>query len=188
MVLGSVEMVALLGICGSMRKASLNRALLEAVAETLPAHARMTQVDSIDLPIFNSDLEDPPAVVQLKAAIAAADGVVFGVPEYNYSIPGGLKNALDWISRPPEHSPLRGKPIGIVGAATGMSGTIRAQAHLRQMLLFSDSPCLSQPEVLIPRAHERFDAQGQLTDASTRTLLVKFGAAMVAFVERYRAR
>ena len=110
---------------------------------------------------------------------------MFGVPEYNYSIPGGLKNALDWISRPPDRSPLRGKPVGIVGAASGMSGTIRAQTHLRQMLLFSDSPCLSQPEVLIPRAHERFDAQGQLTDASTRALLVKFGAAMVAFVERH---
>jgi len=182
-----VGMVALLGICGSLRKSSLNRALLDAVRDALPASARMSMVDDLNLPIFNNDLDDPPGVVRLKAAIAESDGVVFGVPEYNYSIPGGLKNALDWISRPPEHSPLRGKPIGIVGAATGMSGTIRAQTHLRQMLLFSDSPCLSQPEVLIPRAHERFDAQGQLTDASTRTLLVKFGAAMVAFVERHRA-
>jgi len=180
-------MVALLGICGSLRKASLNRALLDAVREVLPATARMSIFDDLDLPIFNSDLDDPPAVVELKAAIAEADGVVFGVPEYNYSIPGGLKNALDWVSRPPQLSPLRGKPIGIVGAATGMSGTIRAQTHLRQMLLFSDSPCLSQPEVLIPRAHERFDADGRLTDASTRTLLEKFGAAMVAFVERHGA-
>jgi len=180
-------MVALLGICGSLRKASLNRALLDAVREVLPATARMSIFDDLDLPIFNSDLDDPPAVVELKAAIAEANGVVFGVPEYNYSIPGGLKNALDWVSRPPQLSPLRGKPIGIVGAATGMSGTIRAQTHLRQMLLFSDSPCLSQPEVLIPRAHERFDADGRLTDASTRTLLEKFGAAMVAFVERHGA-
>ncbi|MBC7977648.1 MAG: NAD(P)H-dependent oxidoreductase [Myxococcales bacterium] len=179
-------MVALLGICGSMRKASLNRALLAAVAESLPAHARMSLVDSIDLPIFNSDLADPPAVVQLKAAIAEADGVVFGVPEYNYSIPGGLKNALDWVSRPPQHSPLVRKPVGMVGAATGMSGTIRAQSHLRQMLLYSDSPCLSQPEVLIPRAHERFSPEGRLLDASTRTLLERFAVAMVAFAERCR--
>jgi chromate reductase len=141
----------------------------------------------IDLPIFNSDLDDPPAVLALKAAIAAADGVVFGVPEYNYSIPGGLKNALDWVSRPPVSSPMRRKPIGMVGAATGMSGTIRAQAHLRQMMLFSDSPCLSQPEVLIPRAHERFDAEGRLTEPTTRQLLECFAAAMVAFVERCRA-
>jgi chromate reductase len=179
-------MVALLGICGSLRKASLNRALLDAVRDALPAHARMEVYPSLDLPIFNSDLEDPPAVAALKAAIGGADGVVFGVPEYNYSIPGGLKNALDWVSRPPHSSPMRRKPIGMVGAATGMSGTIRAQTHLRQMMLFSDSPCLSQPEVLIPRAHERFDSEGRLTEPTTRQLLERFGAAMVAFVERCR--
>lgn len=179
-------MVALLGICGSLRKTSLNRALLAAVRDALPADARMSLYDSIDLPIFNNDLEDPPGVIQLKAAITAADGVVFSVPEYNYSVPGGLKNALDWVSRPPEQSPLRGKPIGMVGAASGMSGTMRAQSHLRQMLVYSDSPCLGQPEVLIPRAKERFDTEGRLTDASTRVLLEAFGAAMVAFVKRHR--
>ena len=178
-------MVALLGICGSLRRASINRALLIAVAEQLPAGARLTLWDSLDLPIFNSDLEDPPAVVELKHAIAAADGVVFAAPEYNYSIPGGLKNALDWVSRPPPLSPLRGKPCGLVGAASGMAGTIRAQTHLRQMLLFSDSPCLGQPEVLIPRAHERFDPGGRLVDDSTRQLLTRFGEAIVGFVQRY---
>ncbi|MGN6105532.1 MAG: NADPH-dependent FMN reductase [Kofleriaceae bacterium] len=175
----------LLGICGSLRSASLNRALLVAVGEMLPFGANLTIWRSVDLPIFNSDHPDPAAVTELKAAIAAADGVVFGVPEYNYSIPGGLKNALDWISRPPPLSPLRGKPVGMVGAATGMSGTIRAQTHLRQMLVFSDTPCLGQPEVLIPRAHERFDAEGRLADDSTRALLARFGEAMVSFVRRY---
>lgn len=179
-------MVALLGICGSLRRASLNRALLAAVRDALPVGASMTLYDSVELPIFNSDLEDPPGVVRLKAAIAEADGLVFSVPEYNHSIPGGLKNALDWVSRPPADSPLRGKPIGMVGAASGMSGTIRAQAHLRQMMLYSDSPCMGQPEVLIPRAKERFDADGRLTDESTRVLLEQFGAAMVAFVRRCR--
>jgi len=106
------------------------------------------------------------------------------VPEYNYSIPGGLKNALDWVSRPPAASPLRGKPVGLVGAASGMSGTIRAQAHMRQILLYSDSPVLSQPEVLIPRAQERF-GDGVLTDESTRALLASFAAAMVAFAGRH---
>ena len=178
--------VALLGICGSMRKASTNRALLRAIGETLPDGATLSIYDSLDLPIFNSDLPDPASVLALKGAIASADGVVFAVPEYNYSIPGGLKNALDWVSRPPATSPLRGKPVGLAGAASGMSGTIRAQTHLRQMLVFSDTPCLNQPEVLIPRAHERFDAEGQLTDESTRELLARFGQAMVAFVERYR--
>jgi len=179
-------MVALLGISGSLRRSSLNRYLLDAVRDTLPSIAQMTIFEDIDFPIFNDDLVDPPGVVQLKEAIAAAAGVVFATPEYNYSIPGGLKNALDWISRPPDLSPMRGKPVGLVGAASGMSGTIRAQTHMRQMLLYSDSPCLSQPEVLIPRAHERFDAEGTLTDNSTRMLLERFGVAMVAFVQRHR--
>jgi chromate reductase len=179
-------MVTLLGICGSMRKASTNRALLRELGDALPAGTGWTIHDDLDLPIFNSDLADPPGVVALKDAIASAHGVVFAVPEYNYSIPGGLKNALDWVSRPPASSPMRGKPVGIVGAASGMSGTIRAQTHLRQMLVFSDSPCLAQPEVLIPRAHERFDGEGRLVDESTRQLLVRFGVALVAFVERFR--
>jgi len=179
--------VALLGICGSMRKASMNRALLLAISNLLPPDATFRFHDGLDeLPIFNSALEDPAPVVALKAAIAQADGVIFGVPEYNYSIPGGLKNALDWVSRPPATSPMRGKPIGLVGAATGMSGTIRAQTHMRQMLVYSDSPCLLQPEVLIPRAHERFDKQGNLTDDSTKQLLERFAIAMVAFVRRMK--
>ena len=111
---------------------------------------------------------------------------MFAVPEYNYSIPGGLKNALDWVSRPTAGSPLRGKPVGLVGAASGMSGTIRAQAHMRHILVFSDSPCMNQPEVLIPRAQERFDADGRLTDESTRTLLKRFGVAFAAFVARHK--
>ncbi|MBL0217954.1 MAG: NAD(P)H-dependent oxidoreductase [Myxococcales bacterium] len=180
-------MVALVGICGSLRKASLNRALLKAVSETLPEGVTMRLLDGmLELPIFNSDLAEPAAVTALKDAIAGAAGVVFAVPEYNYSIPGGLKNALDWVSRPPPSSPLRGKPCALVGAASGMSGTIRAQAHMRHMLVFSDSPCMNQPEVLIPRAHERFDAEGTLTDESTRALLQRFGVAFTAFVARHR--
>lgn len=178
--------VALLGICGSVRKASLNRQLLVAVGEQLPTGATLSIQDGLDqLPIFNSDHVDPPAVIALKDAIGAADGVIFAVPEYNYSIPGGLKNALDWVSRPPATSPMRRKPVGLVGATSGMSGTIRAQTHMRQMLIYSASPCLLQPEVLIPRAHERF-ADGRLTDASTLVLLGQFGAAFVAFVQHCR--
>ncbi len=179
--------VTVLGICGSTRKASLNRALLLEIASQLPAEVRFTQWDGIgELPIFNSDMADPPSVASLKSAVAAADGVIFTVPEYNYSIPGGLKNALDWLSRPPATSPMRGRPIGLAGAATGMSGTIRAQLHLRQMLVYSDAPAMLQPEVLIPRAHERFDASGKLTDESTRQLLGRFATAFVAFVRKQR--
>lgn len=175
-------MVELLGICGSTRKASLNRALLEALAQVMPAGSSLALWNGgLDLPIFSSDLPEPPRITELKCAIAGAAGVVFAVPEYNYSIPGGLKNALDWVSRPPAHSPLRRKPVGLIGAASGMSGTIRAQTHLRQILLYSDSPCLGQPEVLIPRAQDRF-ADGKLTDEPTRALLATFATAMVAFM------
>ncbi|MDQ3333617.1 MAG: NAD(P)H-dependent oxidoreductase [Myxococcota bacterium] len=179
-------MAALLGICGSLRQASLNRALLAAVGEMLPAGTTLTIWASLDLPIFNSDVSEPAIVSDLKAAMARADGIVFAVPEYNYSIPGGLKNALDWLSSPPKLSPLRGKPVALCGAASGMSGTIRAQVHMRQMLVFSDTPVLNQPEVLIPRAQDRFDAEGRLTDDSTRTLLERFGAAFVEFVALHR--
>jgi chromate reductase len=176
-----------LGICGSARRSSLNRALLVAVGETLPPGATLAIYDEVGaLPIFSSDVPDPPAIVALKTAIAEADAVVFAVPEYNYSIPGGLKNALDWVSRPPASSPMRGKPCGLVGAASGMSGTIRAQTHMRQILVYSDSPCLSQPEVLIARAHERFDAGGRLVESSTLELLARFGEAMVALARRYK--
>jgi chromate reductase len=179
-------MVALVGICGSLRKASLNRALLRAVAENLPEGTTMELLPetSLDLPIFNSDLSEPESVTALKAAIAEADGVVFAVPEYNYSITGGLKNALDWISRPPSKSPLRGKPCALVGAASGMSGTIRAQAHMRNILVYSDAPCMNQPEILVARAQDRFDADGRLADESTRQLLERFGLQLAAFVAR----
>jgi chromate reductase, NAD(P)H dehydrogenase (quinone) len=175
---------ALLGICGSLRKASINRWLLDEIAKALPAGSTLEVYNSVELPIFNSDIVEPESVIALKQAIARADGVVFAVPEYNYSIPGGLKNALDWTSSPPLKSPLRGKPVAIVGATSGMSGTIRAQLHMRQILLFSDAQVLAQPEILIPRAHERF-ADGTLTDAPTRALLAKFGEAMIRFVARH---
>lgn len=185
-VLGS-GVASLLGICGSLRRASINRSLLQAIGAVLPAGHALEIHESIEVPLFNSDVAEPPQVTDLKDAIARAAGVVFSVPEYNYSIPGGLKNALDWISSPPVKSPLRGKPVAIVGATSGMSGTIRAQLHMRQILLFSDCQILAQPEVLIPRAHERFDATGTLIDESTRVLLARFGVAFAAFVQRHGA-
>jgi chromate reductase, NAD(P)H dehydrogenase (quinone) len=177
--------VSLLGICGSQRKASINRYLLEAIAGVLPGEATLAIWQSLELPIFNSDLAEPAGASALKQAIAEADAVIFAVPEYNYSIPGGLKNALDWCSSPPSKSPLRGKATAIVGATSGMSGTIRAQLHMRQILLFSDCQVLSQPEVLIPKAQDRFDASGRLTDDSTRVLLERFATALISFVARH---
>jgi chromate reductase len=179
--------LTLLGICGSPRKRSTNHAVLRLIAGHLPVEVTYTEWDAVDeLPIFNPDLPEPASVQALRTLIAAADGVIIASPEYNYSIPGGLKNALDWMSSPPASSPLRGKPIGIAGAASGMSGTMRAQNHLREILVFSDSPCMLQPEVLIPRSHERFDADGNLLDESTGQLLSRFATAFVGFVRKQR--
>jgi chromate reductase len=176
-----------LGISGSLRRASLNRALLHAVGETLPAEASLTLYEGMgDLPHFNSDIAAEPEVVTAwKAQIAAADGLIFAVPEYNYSVPGVMKNAIDWATRPPPTSPLRGKPIGIIGAAAGISGSMRAQYHLRQIMVYTNSPVMSQPEVIIPLAKDRFDEQGRLVDESTRVLLRAFGAAFVDWARRF---
>jgi chromate reductase len=128
-----------------------------------------------EIPIYNSDTDTdetmPEPVVALKRAIGEAAGLIIATPEYNYSIPGGLKNAFDWASRPAGKSPLNRKPAAIMGASIGISGTIRAQLALRQSFLFTDTFALLQPEVLIPRCADRFDANGILTDQSTRDLI-----------------
>jgi chromate reductase, NAD(P)H dehydrogenase (quinone) len=180
--------IKLLGIAGSIRRDSYNRALLRAVGAALPADATLTPYDQLAaLPTFDPDLTiDPPAVVDFKHAIAGADGLVIATPEYNYSLPGVLKNAIDWASRPPSTSPLRGKPVGIVSAAAGMSGGMRAQYHLRQILVFTDSPAMLQPEVFVARPQDRF-VDGVLTDAATIEHLRRFGTALVTWVTRFVA-
>ncbi len=180
--------IRLVGLAGSVRKASLNRALLRALAEVLPDGTTLELFDRLaEIPTFDPDVTaEPPAVVAWKQAIAGADGLVIATPEYNYSLPGVLKNAIDWASRPPAQSPLRGRPIGIVSAASGISGGMRAQYHLRQILVFTDSPAMLQPEVIIPKAHERFDGQGQLLDEATRELLRRYAVALTTWVERFK--
>lgn len=177
----------LLGIAGSLRRGSFNRALLVAIGDQLPVGSALTIFDRLgEIPTFDPDnRHEPESVIALKAALAAADGVIIATPEYNYSIPGVLKNAIDWASRPPPLSPLRGKPMGIVSAASGMSGGMRAQYHLRQILVYTDSPAMMQPEVIVPHAHTRF-TEGVLSDGPTRAHLAGFGAALVAWVGRFK--
>lgn len=176
----------LLGLAGSIRKGSHNRALLHAVGACLPAGATLTIFDRLaEIPTFDPDLAaDPEPVAAWKDALRGADGLVIATPEYNYSVPGVLKNAIDWASRPPPTSPLRGKPVGIVSAAAGMSGGMRAQYHLRQILVFTDSPAMLQPEVFVARPADRF-VDGVLTDEPTRAHLQMFGQALVAWVGRF---
>jgi chromate reductase len=172
----------LLGIAGSLRHGSYNRGLLRAAAEVLPAGVSLETYSLDDIPLFNADvlaLGDPPPVRELKERIWAADALLIATPENNYSIPGVLKNAIDWVSRPMKTSCLRGKPIGIVGASTGEGGTIRAQHALRQVFVLTDSLVMAQPELRVAGAAQKFDAEGTLLDAELRHRLATFVEALV---------
>lgn len=186
------EHLHILGICGSLRAESLNRGLLRAAHELAPADMTIENFDDLaSIPPYNADHdgEHPHgSVIALKAAMRKADGILFVTPEYNYSVPGQLKNAIDWASRGGLQSPMRGKPCAIMGTAPGISGTMRMQHHLRQILVFTDSPVLTQPEVILPRAAERFDANQNLTDSSTRELVAKHLVAFSGWVRALRNR
>jgi chromate reductase len=133
--------------------------------------------ESIDLPLFNEDVEaqgDPEPVAAFKAAIREADALLIATPEYNYGIPGVLKNAIDWASRPVPGAPLNGMLAGIVGASTGIVGSARAQLQLRQGFSFTNTLAMLQPEVLVSRAHEKFDRDGRLVDEATRTFFRQY--------------
>jgi chromate reductase len=163
-----------LGIAGSLRAESYNRALLRAARELAPPGMEIEELDLRELPFYDGDVEaagDPESVARLKDAIRAADALLIATPEYNRGVPGTLKNAIDWASRPPLGSPLAGKAVAIIGASTGRGGTARAQEQLRAALEYSRADVLAQPEVLVPEAYMRFDEQGRLTDEETSTKL-----------------
>lgn len=175
------------GIAGSLRRGSLNRALLRAAAELAPERLRV-EIHEIDaVPLYDGDVEAagvPEGVARLRAAIGAADGLLVATPEYNHGVPGVMKNVVDWLSRPPRESVLAGKPAAIVGASPGMTGTARGQSQLRQAFVFTDTPVMLQPEVLVSRAHEKFDGEGRLTDEATRKHLAGFLERFAEWIER----
>jgi len=143
-----------------------------------------------DIPLYNADVEaagDPPSVRAFKDAIRGADAVLMVTPEYNHGVPGVMKNAIDWASRPPRGAPLNGKPVGIIGASPGMTGSTRGQSQLRQAFEFTNSYCMPQPEVLVFRAHEKFDATGRLSDQPTADFLRAYLAALAQWALRFRA-
>ena len=161
----------LLGIAGSLREGSYNRGLLRAAAELTPLGVELVEFDLRGLPFYDGDLEaagDPESATELKDAIRDADALVIATPEYNRGLPGVLKNAIDWASRPALASPLAGKPVAIMGATTGFAGTARAQQQLRDALEFPGAIVLQQPEVLVSEAYLRFDEHGELVDEETR--------------------
>jgi chromate reductase len=165
------ERVRVLGIAGSLREGSYNRALLRAAQELAPPEIEVSIFDGLgSIPLYNEDVRTEStltSVADLKQAIREADALLIVTPEYNYSIPGVLKNAIDWASRPPESSPLDGKPVALMGASTGTFGTVRAQMHLRQVCVYTNMLALNKPQVLVARARAKFDEQGRLTDEAS---------------------
>jgi chromate reductase len=165
----------ILGFAGSLRKGSYNRAMLRAAVESCADDVELEVFELDGIPLFSEDLEQkPPEKVRLfKERIRAADAILIATPEYNYSIPGVLKNAIDWASRPYGDGAFDGKAAAIMGASLGPSGTARAQYHLRQCCVFLNMYLLNQPEVMVPLASEKFDAGGKLTDATVRERIVQ---------------
>jgi chromate reductase len=179
--------VTILGFAGSLRRASFNRALLRAAAEAAPATMQIRIFDLAPVPLYNADIEaegDPDGVKAFKAAIAAAEGVLMVTPEYNHGVPAVMKNAVDWASRPPKGAVLDRKPVGIIGASPGVTGSARGQSQLRQAFEFTNSYAMPQPELLVFRAHEKFDAEGRLVDDATRERLAAWLVAFEAWVRR----
>jgi chromate reductase len=178
----------ILGISGSLRKDSFNTAALRACGDVLPPDVTMSIVDLAPIPLYNEDLRAqglPEPVQQLREQIRTADALVIATPEYNFSIPGMLKNAIDWASRPPDQ-PFDGKPIAIIGATPGGLGTSRAQYHLRQVFVYLNGHLLNRPEVFISGAPNKFDADGRLTDPATSENLGKMLTALVEWTRRLK--
>lgn len=177
-----------LGFAGSLRQKSYNRALLRTAQEVAPATLSIEIFDLDNIPVYNGDVEAqgyPAPVQEFRAKIAAADAILIATPEYNYSVPGVLKNAIDWASRPPQ-PPFGGKPAAIMGASGGISGTMRAQGHLRQIMLCLNLHAMNRPEIFVAQAQQKFDADGQLTDAQTREFLGKFLAAFSDWIGKFK--
>ena len=176
----------IIGLAGSLRRASFNRGLIRAARELAPEGVTVEPYEGLDeIPFFNQDVEaqgDPAPVKELKEKIREADAVLIATPEYDYAIPGVLTNALDWALRSP--SPLRHKPVGIVGASPGSVGTARGQMVLRQILLHAPAYVLPEPQMLISYSRQRFDENGNLTDEETRERMRRFLAALVEWTER----
>jgi chromate reductase len=180
-------MLRVLGINGSLRDGSYNGALLRAALMLLPRDASFVELDGLGSVPPYSDADDvvppPPAVAALRGALARADAVLFSTPEYNASIPGQLKTALDWASRPFPDNALRGKPVAVIGASTGMFGAVWAQADLRRVLRTIGAQVIDR-ELPVPFARERFDAAGRLIDDDLADELADVLAALVARVGR----
>jgi len=178
--------IKVLGICGSLRKGSYNMAALRTAIAQKPSGMTIEVADISQIPLYDEDVRQqgfPPPVETLRRQIATADALLFACPEYNYSMSGVLKNAIDWASRPPDQ-PFAGKPCAIFGAAASVAGSARAQYDLRRSGVFLDMHPLNKPEIFIGQAHTKFDEQGNLTDDTALTLLGDLLVALAAWTRQ----
>lgn len=178
----------ILAFAGSLRKGSYNKAVLRAAKGLAPSSMNIDIFDLEGIPLYNADVEakgDPKRVNEFKEAIRKADGLLIATPEYNHGVPAVTKNAIDWASRPAKNAVLNEKPVGILGASPGLTGSARGQSQLRQAFEFTNSYCMPQPEVLVYRAHEKFNEEGKLTDESTRKFLGKYLEALHLWVLKF---
>ncbi|MFT4413031.1 NADPH-dependent FMN reductase [Fredinandcohnia humi] len=180
----------IVGICGSIRKESINKALLLQAEQFLPDDSKLVLADISGLPLYNSDLESnmPVSVYKLAELVANADAVLISCPEYNSSVTGVLKNALDWLSRPAVNTPLVNKPVAIMGATPGVLATIRAQMHLREILFALNMDLVRRPELLIGQANGKFNEIGKLTDERALSIMNELIANLLEKVEEKRLR
>jgi chromate reductase len=179
----------ILGFAGSLRNGSYNRALLRVAAESVPKDAKLDIFDLEGIPPFNQDLENsmPEIVKEFKAKIRSADAILIATPEHNYSIPGVLKNAIDWASRPYGDNSFEGKPVAVMSASTGMLGGARAQYQLRQVFVFLNMHPLNRPEVFVTFANQKFDEKGKLIDEKTKELVKQLLQALVAWTGKLKS-
>ena len=180
--------IRILGFSGSLRKSSYNARLLAAASEMLPEGMILETFDLSPIPLYNDDVRAvgyPKPVQQFRERIAAADALLIATPEYNYSIPGVLKNAIDWATRPHGDNPFEGKPVALMGASTGMLGTARAQYHLRQTFVFLNIHPLNKPEVMVPFAADKVDQTGKLIDPKTRQKIKELLESLVTWAKTF---
>lgn len=182
------DKIKIIAIPGSLRKKSYNRMLVNSLGFLNPENTEIEIADLSEIPLYNGDVEDsglPAPVAAFKEKIKKADGVIIATPEYNHAMPGVLKNALDWASRPP-YNPFDGKPVGITGASTGLSGTISAQENFRHVAALLNMHVMNYPVVLVRSAQDKFDEDGLLTDERTKDILKKYLIAFTAWTEKNR--
>jgi chromate reductase len=180
--------IIILGFAGSLRKGSYNKALLRAASELVPEGAKLEIFDLEGIPPFNQDLEYrvPQKVKEFKAKIRVADALLIATPEHNYSVPGVLKNALDWASRPYDDNSFDGKPVAIMSASPGMLGGARAQYHLRQVLVSLNAHAINRPEVIVASVEEKIDEKGNLADERTRKKIRQLLESLINWTKRLK--